>query len=508
MYVAARKCTVAFLSLLASIALIAPARSDAAPKSGGGSTCNPKRSVCSDTRAPSIAIATPSAGSSVSGAVTVAGSASDNVGISRVEVRVDAGTWQAASGAASWSTAIDAAAYGDGTHTISARALDAAGNAASASVSVEFSNAPADVVQNPSVGAAVMPVGRGRTASLGDLSFMLYIESSSHAPWVYVRDASTGNVSHAALPWNWTESFAEASYAVTAGPRLWVMLGAGPVVVREYALSGAALPNAATLASERVFGDADSRPGDIVVAQSGAVVAAWHQHGSSGPQGQRVAYRDAAGSWSQLSLSFMPTASSVQTMAQHPVDGSIWLFCDPDAWGSIGVAHLTDTGSGLSVDWTNAQFISGADGAYDADPENPDVQAVPDPHGGAVALAYQSATRTVFSTNPFVAGSNVAVARISANGAKTFIALPEYAERISKIGVVVGAGETWVSYRPIDATDLSYDDVYVRRYVNGAWEQARLLGALANPHDVVPFGVGRPEFAARLSDGKIHLWSF
>lgn len=93
-----------------------------------------------DTTAPTVAITAPTQSSTVSGSVTATGSASDASGVSTVEVRVDSGTWQAASGTTSWSKAIDTTSLSDGAHTISLRATDSAGNAGTASVGVTVAN--------------------------------------------------------------------------------------------------------------------------------------------------------------------------------------------------------------------------------------------------------------------------------------------------------------------------------------------------------------------------------
>jgi hypothetical protein len=94
-----------------------------------------------DTTSPSVTVNSPAAASSVSDVVSVAGLASDNVGVSRVDVQVDAGTAQAAVGTTAWAYSLDTRSITDGSHTITVRAVDAAGNATSAAVSVTVANA-------------------------------------------------------------------------------------------------------------------------------------------------------------------------------------------------------------------------------------------------------------------------------------------------------------------------------------------------------------------------------
>lgn len=98
-----------------------------------------------DSTAPSTAITSPAGGTNVSGLVAVDVSASDDAGVSRVELLVNGvkvGTDTAAPYGFSW----DSAQVPDGGAKLTAYAYDAAGNAASHSVNVTVANA---VVEEP-----------------------------------------------------------------------------------------------------------------------------------------------------------------------------------------------------------------------------------------------------------------------------------------------------------------------------------------------------------------------
>ena len=101
-------------------------------------SCNGRHQDCV---APTAAITSPLAGATVSGTITISATASDNVGVTRVELLVDGAlvaTDTSAPYAASWNTTTRA----NGSHSISAKAYDAAGNVGtSASVVVTISNA-------------------------------------------------------------------------------------------------------------------------------------------------------------------------------------------------------------------------------------------------------------------------------------------------------------------------------------------------------------------------------
>ncbi len=85
----------------------------------------------------SIVIDWPSYGQVVTApTIVVSGTASSNVALSKVEVKVGSGTWQLASGTTSWSTAVNLAS---GTNTIYARVTDTSGNFRESSVIVTYS---------------------------------------------------------------------------------------------------------------------------------------------------------------------------------------------------------------------------------------------------------------------------------------------------------------------------------------------------------------------------------
>ena len=93
-----------------------------------------------DTTPPTTSITSPANGATVSGTVTVQASASDNVGVTRVELYVDgahAGTATTSPYTFSWNTTTVA----NGSHTLQTRAYDAAGNVgSSATITVTVSN--------------------------------------------------------------------------------------------------------------------------------------------------------------------------------------------------------------------------------------------------------------------------------------------------------------------------------------------------------------------------------
>ena len=94
-----------------------------------------------DTTPPTTSITSPGSGATVSGTVTVTANASDNVGVSRVELYVD-GSLHSSDTSSPYSFSWNTATVANGGHSLQTRAFDASGNSgSSATVSVTVSNA-------------------------------------------------------------------------------------------------------------------------------------------------------------------------------------------------------------------------------------------------------------------------------------------------------------------------------------------------------------------------------
>ncbi|WP_281999185.1 Ig-like domain-containing protein [Geotalea uraniireducens] len=107
-------------------------------------------STTTDTTAPTVAITSPANSSTVSGTATVTASASDNVGVSKVEFYVN-GTLNATDTASPYTFSWNTSSLANGTYTLSAKAYDAANNVGqSSSVTVTVSNGVVDTT-SPSV---------------------------------------------------------------------------------------------------------------------------------------------------------------------------------------------------------------------------------------------------------------------------------------------------------------------------------------------------------------------
>ncbi len=118
---------------------------------GTGDNCN----TPSDTTAPSVSLTAPAQNSTVSGTVTVTANASDNVGVSKVEFYDNSNLISSDNSTpytASWNTT----GVTNGTHTLTAKAYDAADNSATNGYTVNVQNSGTSTLIHPD-GSLIRP---------------------------------------------------------------------------------------------------------------------------------------------------------------------------------------------------------------------------------------------------------------------------------------------------------------------------------------------------------------
>jgi GH18 family chitinase/lysophospholipase L1-like esterase len=104
-----------------------------------------------DVTKPIVSITTPTSGSTISNIVTINATATDNVGVIGVLFQIDGsniGVEQTIPNGSTYSVSLNTGSYSNGTHTITAKARDAAGNDSTKSITVNISN----VIQPPATG--------------------------------------------------------------------------------------------------------------------------------------------------------------------------------------------------------------------------------------------------------------------------------------------------------------------------------------------------------------------
>ncbi len=164
-------------------------------------------STTSDTQAPAVAITAPTGGASVSGVVPVNISASDNVGVTRVELRVNGGT-VATDTSSPFAFSWDSRTIANGSASLTAYAFDAAGNSkASSAVAVGVSNSAGSDTSAPTVqiiglangarvsGTVAINVSASDNAGAAGITQTLYVDGGLRA---------TGTGASLSYSWNTT----------------------------------------------------------------------------------------------------------------------------------------------------------------------------------------------------------------------------------------------------------------------------------------------------------------
>jgi len=172
-----------------------------------------------DTQAPSVSIASPIGSTTLSGLAPVNVSATDNVGVTRVELRVN-GALVATDTASPFGFSWDTTIVPSGTASLVATAYDAAGNSkASSTVSVNVANnvvadtiAPTVLITNPANGSTL-------GASKAVISVVADDNSGSSAlrQTLYINGTSVASAVGGALTYTWnTRRLASGTYTIQA----------------------------------------------------------------------------------------------------------------------------------------------------------------------------------------------------------------------------------------------------------------------------------------------------
>jgi Bacterial Ig domain len=102
--------------------------------SDGQGSASADLSINIDTPTPSVSITYPAPGVTISGTISIVGSATDTVSLSLVQVAIDGGNYSNAVGTTSWSFSVDSNSLSNGIHTISAMVRDIAGATSTSSL--------------------------------------------------------------------------------------------------------------------------------------------------------------------------------------------------------------------------------------------------------------------------------------------------------------------------------------------------------------------------------------
>ncbi len=169
-----------------------------------------------DTTPPTVAISSPAPSSTVSGTASVGISASDNVGVSKVELWVN-GSLHATDSTSPFGFSWDTTKVANGSATLQARAFDAAGNAAtSSSVTVNVANVvvadtspPVPRFSSPGDGARVSGTVRVAASAVDDNG------ATGVAMALFINGQRVASGSGGSLSYNWnTRKIAAGTYTL------------------------------------------------------------------------------------------------------------------------------------------------------------------------------------------------------------------------------------------------------------------------------------------------------
>ena len=170
--------------------------------------------VVTDTTAPTVSITAPAGGAYLRGNVTVSATASDNIGVARVEFFKDSDPAPFATDTISpYSVIWDTTVASNGGHTLTAKAHDAAGNiGTSSAVPVTVDNiAPSVSITSPTSGSYLrgnITVSANASDNIG-VARVEFFKDSDPAPF------ATDTVSPYSTPWN-TSGVSNGSHNLTA----------------------------------------------------------------------------------------------------------------------------------------------------------------------------------------------------------------------------------------------------------------------------------------------------
>lgn len=172
-----------------------------------------------DTNPPSVSVSNPINGATVAGTVAISIAASDDVGVSRVEVLEDgvvAQTLTATPFQASW----DTTKIAGGAHTIAARAYDAAGNAGSSPTTQIYVQAAAAPPGAPAPAGEIVLYAKDASAVNGNWTVTADVDAAGGAR-MWNPDAGAAKL---ASPLAAPASFFELTFNAEGGTpyRLWI----------------------------------------------------------------------------------------------------------------------------------------------------------------------------------------------------------------------------------------------------------------------------------------------
>jgi hypothetical protein len=350
---------------------------------------------------PAVVINSPTNGSTIAGITLVSGTASDNVGVAKVEVSIDSGGWFIASGTTNWSYSLNTIALLNGSHTIFARATDGSGNTSVIpSATVRIVNVP---------GAYLARISAGNPSSVTDCAANVWIADQNYAAgsFGYVGgtagfvSGSISNVCSSVYPLYQRERYSTSSvgygYLFDCPPGIYETT----LLEAETYWSGSNqrvfnvfIQGQQVLTNFDIFAVAGGKNIPVTRVFTSMVAGAQHEIDflpivdnarASGVQVRKIADLDSDGDgipdWWMLAYFNHPTGQEADhSMANENADGDslsnlqeFLAGTDPINNASVfGITSVTADGTNISVVWTSGSgrtnvvqvLTAGVDGSY------------------------------------------------------------------------------------------------------------------------------------------------
>lgn len=172
-----------------------------------------------DATAPTVSITAPTNGTTVSGTITITANANDNVGVTKVDFYRDGTTLLGSDTTSPFSISWNTTTVSNGSHTLVAKAYDAAGNVGtSPAISVTVNNAPSDSIV-PEVNITSPPNGATILIKNNQLAISASARDNVGVSKVefYVNSVlkATDTTSPYSMTWN-TKKVSAGTYIITA----------------------------------------------------------------------------------------------------------------------------------------------------------------------------------------------------------------------------------------------------------------------------------------------------
>jgi hypothetical protein len=171
--------------------------SGAALSASGAWDLGAYRSVIPDTTPPTISVTAPANGATVSGSITATATASDNIGVTSVQLKLDGANLGNAFSSAPYSGTLDTTKIANGAHTLTATAWDAAGNQATATtVTINANNTVVSLSKSVSFAATSGEISSPFITSNGAIYQTAYTSVTGGGQATYTFTVATaGNYS-------------------------------------------------------------------------------------------------------------------------------------------------------------------------------------------------------------------------------------------------------------------------------------------------------------------------